>query len=56
MRILLIDDDAVFSNALSESFRTKVFKSVKPNAVKPALNWPIFTTTGPLFWISACRI
>lgn len=56
MRILFIDDDAVFSNALNEILEDKIFRSIRPNAVKPALNWPIFTIIRPLFWISACRI
>ena len=56
MRILFIDDDAVFSNALSEILEDKIFRSIRANAVKPALNWPVFKSTKPLFWISACRI
>ena len=56
MCILFIDDDAVFSNALSEILEDQKIQSIRPNAVKPALNWQIFMIIRPLFWISACRI
>ncbi|MGB1118719.1 MAG: hypothetical protein ACPG30_08445 [Parvibaculales bacterium] len=56
MRILFIDDDVVFSNALSEMLEEQIIRSIRPKAAKAALNWPIFTIIRPLFWISACRI
>jgi hypothetical protein len=36
--------------------KSKIFRSIRPNAAKAAMNWPIFTIIRPLFWISACRI
>ena len=56
MRILFIDDDTVFANALSEMLEEQNIQVDQANAAKAAMNWPIFTIMRPFFWISACQI